>query len=233
MGSRRESRRRRVTRVSTAATHSLGNQSMQIGARLSTGMGNSASLDALATFVRAVSFVAFVSGCGEGSPGTEAPSASNATTAPTTTTPLSETAASPSAASSASTASVVFEGKFMAKKKSVALQSPVTEKAWKKDDGTAASGSGAIELRIGERGHVSGKGNGVWGDLVLSGEREADDVFVTLGPEPGRAISTNDMRGIGRGHFTADTLELELEASSGDATIVREAKAHLERVKTP
>jgi hypothetical protein len=120
-----------------------------------------------------------------------------------------------------------WRGAFEAKKGSVALPAKVTDKAWAKDDGKAASGAGKVELELKPGGAVAGTITGALGPATLSGHYDETTVRATVVPDDPTAA--NAMTGVLVGLVREGAIAAEIRVAGPDATVVREAKAELER----
>jgi hypothetical protein len=96
--------------------------------------------------------------------------------------------------------------------------------AWKKDDGSKASGSGKIALDVSPEGTVSGTADGPLGKHVARGSVEADTLRVEFVPEQS---GTDAFRGVMFVTREGDSAKGELRASSGDSLTVRRANVTL------
>ncbi len=96
--------------------------------------------------------------------------------------------------------------------------------AWKKDDGSKASGAGKISLEVSPEGTVSGSADGPLGKHVARGSVEADTLRVEFVPE---AAGADTFRGVMLVTREGDSAKGELRASSGDSLTVRRADVTL------
>jgi hypothetical protein len=96
--------------------------------------------------------------------------------------------------------------------------------AWKKDDGSKASGAGKISLEVSPEGTVSGSADGPLGKHVARGSVEADTLRVEFVPE---ATGADTFRGVMLVTREGDSAKGELRASSGDSLTVRRANVTL------
>lgn len=100
--------------------------------------------------------------------------------------------------------------------------------AWKKDDGTKASGSGKISLEVSPEGTVSGSADGPLGKHVARGSVEADTLRVEFVPE---GVGADTFRGVMLVTREGDSAKGELRASSGDSLTVRRADVTLAKAQ--
>jgi hypothetical protein len=96
--------------------------------------------------------------------------------------------------------------------------------AWKKDDGSKASGAGKISLDVSPEGTVSGSADGPLGKHVARGSVEADTLRVEFVPE---GTGADTFRGVMLVTREGDAAKGELRASSGDSLTVRRANVTL------
>lgn len=101
-------------------------------------------------------------------------------------------------------------------------------RAWKEDDGKAASGPGTLTVSVTPDGIATGESDGPLGALLVSGTADEERLRLTLSPR-------NDDPNAFRGTLVAEGKEGlakgALSASSGDSLTVR--KAVVELRKTP
>jgi len=98
------------------------------------------------------------------------------------------------------------------------LPSGVSEPVWGLDDGKKSSGHGTIELSLSDDGRVTGSATGALGDLVIEGTTDKDALSASVAPSNGKGF-----RGIVTGTVSDGIIHGNLEVSSSDASIVREA----------
>ncbi len=97
---------------------------------------------------------------------------------------------------------------------------------WKADPGKLASGKGTIAVEVDDVGAIHGSSNGALGELIASGEADADALRIRL--EPAKA-ATAAFRGLVVAKRNGDAASGKLSASSGDSLTVREAPVTLHK----
>lgn len=175
-------------------------------------------------------------GCSSGSGADDAPSAKATVGSSTNVMPGSGAPPAGGSASAGATAepkpTAKFAGAwgadFEATKGAVTLDPGVKEKAWTKDDGTAASGNGRIELTVDAEGTVTGKLTGSLGDAVIVGWADDTGLNATFTP-PAEAGEGPRMSGTIAVQEQDGKLKGTIRGASGDAKLVRIAGIALVR----
>lgn len=99
-------------------------------------------------------------------------------------------------------------------------------RAWKEDDGKAASGPGSIQLSVSKDGVVSGEAEGPLGPLGVTGSADDGAFRLVFAPRSGEL---NAFRGAVVAVRKNDTVNGILRVSSGDSLTVRSAAVELTR----
>lgn len=116
-----------------------------------------------------------------------------------------------------------FQGSYEAKLAPVDVKVGAVRE-WSKDDGKAASGTGKLDLKIGEDGVVEGTGEGALGASHATGKVEDDTLRVFLSPN-----ESSGLRGTLVASKDGDGFKGSIEASSGDSLTVRQAPIELKK----
>lgn len=117
-----------------------------------------------------------------------------------------------------------FRGPFEAKKQKMKLPPGASEPFWGLDKGKHNVGKGEMTLSVWSDGRVTGTVTGPLGDLTVEGHSEEGALTGALTPkEPG------GFRGTIAGKIDGNKFVGELQASSRDVTIVREAALSLDK----
>lgn len=170
-----------------------------------------------------------LSGCGEapGSSPSAQPVASTAGSAPPTIAATASASSSAPASGPASPLAGAWRGTFDAKKATVTLDMGVKEPTWSADDGKAHAGKGEVELQVAADGTIKGSLRGSLGNATVAGTAEGDTLTMTFAPK--ESGDSEAISGVIALKLENAKLSGDLNASSGDATIVRTAKLELTR----
>lgn len=99
-------------------------------------------------------------------------------------------------------------------------------RAWKDDDGKAASGPGSVQLSVSKDGVVSGEAEGPLGPLGVTGSADDGALRLVFAPRGGELDA---FRGAVVAVRKGDSVSGTLRASSGDSLTVRSAAVELTR----
>lgn len=100
-------------------------------------------------------------------------------------------------------------------------------RAWKDDDGTAASGAGTLSVSVSPDGMATGEADGPLGAQVVSGHADEKGIRLTLAP---KSDDDKAFRGTLIAERAGETVAGSLRASSGDSLTVRKATVELRPV---
>ncbi len=114
-----------------------------------------------------------------------------------------------------------WAGSFDAKKSEVSVPKGVPYRIWEKDDGSARSGKGQIELRVDAAGLVRGTLRGALGELVCAGL--IDQGVLRVGLRPAKPNAPDAMSGVLTGKVLEGTITAKLTVSSHDGSLARAA----------
>ena len=106
-------------------------------------------------------------------------------------------------------------------------EEPGAVREWKKDDGTASSGKGSVNLSVDAEGRAAGEAEGPLGALAVSGSVDGESLRLAFAPNGSGAAT--DFRGVLVAAREGDALKGVLRASSGDSLTVRSAQVELRR----
>jgi hypothetical protein len=150
-------------------------------------------------------------------------------TAAATSSPSAAPTARASAAPAVATSGIEgkWEGRYDAKKGSVALPPKLRDKALANDDGKTAVGQGAIEITILAGGDVLGKMSGPLGAGTISGK--VDGSTLRAGVRADDPSAPNAMSGVFTGERKGETFACELRVAGPDGTVIRESTVELAR----
>lgn len=89
-------------------------------------------------------------------------------------------------------------------------------------------GDGTISLQIpATKGPVRGEIGGVFGDLIVNGQRDGEVITAQVNPKDPNA--QNAMTGVFHGSLKGDALEGTLRVANRNANLVREAEIKLKK----
>jgi len=103
-------------------------------------------------------------------------------------------------------------------------------RAWKQDEGKAASGPGTLKVSVGSDGVVTGEAQGALGAQSVSGHADEKGLWLTLTPKEDDVLA---FRGTLVAERSGETVSGSLRASSGDSLTVRKATAVLRPASAP
>lgn len=103
-------------------------------------------------------------------------------------------------------------------------------RAWKEDDGKAASGPGTLTVSVTPEGIATGESDGPLGPLHVSGTADAERLRLTLSP---RGDAPNGFRGTLVAEGKDGLAKGALSASSGDSLTVRKGTVELRKAPAP
>jgi hypothetical protein len=174
-------------------------------------------------------------GCSKSDPAGGAPAAASSSAPPAATSAAARPSASTSAAEAAPSAAsaesgAAWKGTFKSKPGTVTLAKEAAEavKVWAKDPGTEMVGDGTISLQIpATKGPIRGEIGGVFGDLIVNGQRDGEAITAQVNPKDPNA--QNAMTGVFHGSLKGDALEGTLRVANRNANLVREAEIKLKK----
>jgi hypothetical protein len=122
-----------------------------------------------------------------------------------------------------------WEGRYDAKKATIALPPKVKEGAFNADDGKAAAGPGAVEVTVLASGDVQGKLTGALGAATITGRLDGSMVRASVRPDD--PYAPHAMSGVFIGERKGDVIACELHVAGPDGTVIRESLVELRRKK--